>query len=57
MSKGAAKPRLDVEHAAHDWHNDYAEFMLALTVKLEAADEQQRYEMLSALKRTLQANG
>ncbi len=53
LSKGAPKPRLDVAHAAHDWHNDYAEFMLGLTTTLEKSSEDQRYQLLKRLKETL----
>lgn len=55
LSKGAVKPRLDVAHTAHDWHNDYAEFMLGLTARLEDSSEVQRYELLKRLKQTLDA--
>ena len=55
LSKGAPAPRLDVAHAVHDWHNDYAEFMLGLTAKIEQSDEATRYELLKRLKETLSA--
>ncbi|MEM6366422.1 MAG: MBL fold metallo-hydrolase, partial [Planctomycetota bacterium] len=50
LSQGAPKPRLDVNHAAHDWHNDYAEFMLGLTTKLEGSDDATKYDLLKRLK-------
>ncbi|WP_372899554.1 MBL fold metallo-hydrolase RNA specificity domain-containing protein, partial [Stieleria sp.] len=53
LSKGAPKPRLDVAHVAHDWHNDYAEFMLGLTTTIEKSSEDQRYQLLKRLKETL----
>ncbi|KAA5547152.1 MBL fold metallo-hydrolase [Roseiconus nitratireducens] len=53
MSQGAPKPRLDVTKTAHDWHNDYAEFMLGLTHALEGASESQKYELLQRLKSNL----
>lgn len=56
LSKGAPTPRLDVAHTAHDWHNDYAEFMLGLTTTLEQSTETERYELLKRLKETLVAN-
>jgi metallo-beta-lactamase family protein len=55
LSKGAARPRLDVSHAVHDWHNDYAEFMLGLTNRLEESSDPERYELLNRLKETLTA--
>lgn len=53
LSQGAPEPRLDVAHAGHDWHNDYAEFMLALTAKIEKSGDRERYELLKQLKETL----
>jgi len=53
LSEGVGEPRLDVSKTAHDWHNDYAEFMLDLTTALESADESQKYQLLRHLKETL----
>ncbi|MCO8120443.1 MBL fold metallo-hydrolase [Stieleria sp. TO1_6] len=53
MSQGAPEPRLNLAHTAHDWHNDYAEFMLALTTTLESSGEQEKYELLNRLKVSL----
>ena len=53
LSQGAAEPRLDVSHAAHDWHNDYAEFLIELTSSIENSSDAQRYKLLSRLKKSL----
>jgi hypothetical protein len=55
LSKGAPKPRLDVSRVAHDWHNDYAEFMLGLTAALDEASDAERAELLQQLKTVLQS--
>ena len=53
LSQGNARPRLDVTVAGHDWHNDYAEFMLGLSAKLEKNTDAQRYQLLKELKQVL----
>ncbi|WP_182870825.1 MBL fold metallo-hydrolase [Rhodopirellula sp. JC639] len=53
LSQGTPKPRLDVAHTAHDWHNDYAEFMLSLTTTIEKSSDHERYRLLKRLKETL----
>ena len=55
MSQGAPAPRLDVQHTVHDWHNDYAEFMLELASKIEKSDQAGRYDLMKRLKETLAA--
>jgi metallo-beta-lactamase family protein len=55
LSQGAPEPRLDVAHVAHDWHNDYAEFMLGLTTKIDRSSESERYQLMQRLKETLRA--
>lgn len=56
LSHGTPKPRLDVAHAAHDWHNDYAEFMIGLTRQIEKSSDSERYQLLKRLKETLSVN-
>ncbi|MEL6108060.1 MAG: MBL fold metallo-hydrolase [Planctomycetota bacterium] len=54
LSHGTTKPRLDVTKTAHDWHADYAEFILGLTTKIEDCSVEERYDLMKRLKATLQ---
>ncbi|MEO1615890.1 MAG: MBL fold metallo-hydrolase [Planctomycetota bacterium] len=53
LSQGTPKPRLDLAHTVHDWHNDYAELMIQLNSTLERSGDDQRYALLQQLKATL----
>ncbi|MCC9600399.1 MBL fold metallo-hydrolase [Stieleria sp. JC731] len=53
LSQGVAQPRLDLDHVAHDWHNDYAEFMIGLTQALERSTDREKYDLISKLKASL----
>ncbi|OYP28387.1 MBL fold metallo-hydrolase [Rhodopirellula sp. MGV] len=53
LSKGVAEPRLDLDHVAHDWHNDYAEFMIGLTQALERSTDREKYDLIAQLKSRL----
>ncbi|WP_436717584.1 MBL fold metallo-hydrolase [Roseiconus lacunae] len=53
LSKGVAGPRLDLDHVAHDWHNDYAEFMIGLTQALEHSSDREKYDLIAKLKASL----
>lgn len=53
LSQGTPKPRLDIKHTGHDWHNDYAEFMLGLTATLEKSDNTARYQLMKRLKEAM----
>jgi metallo-beta-lactamase family protein len=55
LSQGSPKPRLDIAHVEHDWHNDYAEFMLGLTTTIEKSSDRERYDLMKRLKETLTA--
>ena len=50
LSTGQPKPRLDVSKTSHDWHNDYAEFMLGLTTTLEKSSDKEKYDLMKRLK-------
>ena len=56
LSTGKPTPRLDITKTSHDWHNDYAEFMLGLTTTIEKSSEKERYDLMNRLKEALGAS-
>lgn len=54
---GVARPperRIDMAQVASDWHNAYAQLVIALSNRLqEAPDDAERLEIINALKQTL----
>jgi metallo-beta-lactamase family protein len=55
LSVETPEPRIDPTQLKRDWHNDYAEFMLRLSSRLQETESpQQRRELIRRLAEALE---